>query len=53
MPQNVEEKENVAPQKKFNATRQGHGPKQHHRGDGTGLLECCICGKEHLKRDFP
>lgn len=27
-PQNVEEKENVAPHKKFNAARQGHGSQQ-------------------------
>eukprot|EP00253_Pinus_taeda_P023658 PITA_23658 len=52
-PHNVEEKENVAPQKKLNVTRQGHGSHQQHRGDGSGWLECWTCGKEHLKRDCP
>ena len=53
MPQNVDKKENVAPQKRFNAARQGHGSQQQHRGEGTGWLECLTCIKEHLKRDFP
>ena len=52
-PQNVEEKENVAPQKKFNVARQGHGSQQQHRGDSTRWLECWTCDKEQLKRDCP
>ena len=46
----AEEKENVAPYKKFNVARQGHGSLQKNRGDGTERLECWICGKEHLKK---
>ena len=52
-PHNAEEKENVAPQNKFNASRQGHGPQQQQRSDGTGWLECWTCDNEHLKRDCP
>eukprot|EP00253_Pinus_taeda_P019959 PITA_19959 len=51
--QYANEKENVAPQKRFNATRQGHESQQQHRGVGTGRLEHWTCGKEHLKRDCP
>jgi len=29
-PHNVDEKENVAPQKRFHASRQGHGSQQQH-----------------------
>jgi len=52
-PQNAEEKEIVAPQKKFNVDRHGHGSQQQHRGGGTEWLECWTCSKEHLKRDCP
>ena len=51
--QNAEEKENVAPHKKFNVARQGYGSQQKPKGDDTGWLECWTCGKEHLKRDCP
>lgn len=50
-PHNPKEKENVAPYKKFNVARQVHGSQQQNIGDGIGQLECCTCGKEHLKRD--
>jgi len=43
----------VAPQKNFNAAKQGHASQQQHRGDGTGWLECWTCDKEHPKRDCP
>lgn len=43
----------MALKKNFNASRQGHGSQQKHRGDGIGQLECWTCSKEHLKRYFP
>lgn len=52
-PQHVDGKGNVALQKKFNATKQGHESHQQHRGVGTGQMESQTCGKEHLKRYFP
>jgi len=36
MPLHADEKENVSPQKKFNATRQGHELQQQDRGVGNG-----------------
>ena len=53
MHQNVGEKENVAPQNKFNTSRQGHGTQQQHEGNDTRLLGCWTCGEEHLKRYCP
>eukprot|EP00253_Pinus_taeda_P006366 PITA_06366 len=53
-PQHADGEENVAPQKRFNAARQGYGPQQQrkqHRGEDTGQLECWTCGEEHLRRD--
>jgi len=44
---------NVAPQKKFNAARQGHGSQQEHKGDGTRWLECWTYHKEHLNINYP
>lgn len=52
-PQHADEKENVAPKKRFNVARQGHEWQQQHRCVGTIRLECWTCGKEKLKRYFP
>jgi len=51
-PQDVSEKENVVPCKRFNITENGHGEKQA-RGGGREPLQCWICGKDHCKRDCP
>jgi len=55
--QDVGEKENVGPYKKFNATEKGHRPhpgEQKIEGGGRETLECCycICSKDHHKKDF-
>jgi len=54
--QDVDEKENVSPYKKFNVVDKGRGSQlgeQQTRGDGRGPLQCWICGKDHCKKDCP
>ena len=48
-------RERESPYKNFNAIKNGHGSQlgeQQNRGDGRRQLQCWICGKEHLQKDF-
>jgi len=49
-PQDVTEKENVVPYKRFNTAEKGRG-EQWARGSGMEPLQCWICGQDHHKRD--
>jgi len=54
-PQDVGEKENFVPYKKFNVVGQGHGSQpggKKKKCEGKGQLQCWICGKEHFRKDF-
>ena len=54
-PQETNDKENVAPHKKFNATDRGHvsQTKEHDKGDGRIHLICWTCGGENIRIYFP
>ncbi len=49
-------KENMAPDKKFNAVERAHRSqceKQLNKGKNRKNLRCCTCGGEHHRRYFP
>ena len=55
-PQDVGEKENVSPYKKFNVLEKGHGSQleeKHNIGHGRGPLQYWICDKYHRKKGCP
>jgi len=46
----------VAPYKKFNTTKKGHGShlgEKLNKDSGREPLQCWICGKDHCKKDSP
>eukprot|EP00253_Pinus_taeda_P011986 PITA_11986 len=54
-PQDIGNKENAMPHKKFNSSnrRQEFQYEEQNKGAGWKPLQCWTCGKDHHRRDFP